>query len=99
MRVSGGTSHRDWQPRIGLTLSQSLVMERQPLSFFLKGAGALAALLLVTGLMDSRPEVHALRGMIVVGMAVIALKIVLRHYNIEWPPRRHRHVDSRRRSE
>lgn len=74
-------------------------MERQPLSFFLKGAGALVVLLLVTGLMEARPEVNALRGMIVVGLALVALKVVLRRYHIEWPPRRRRHVDSTRRSE
>jgi hypothetical protein len=85
--------------QIGTSLAELLVMERQPLSFFLKGAGALVVLLIVTGLMESRPEVNALRGMIVVGLAAIALKVVLRRYNIDWPPRRHRQVDSRRRPE
>jgi hypothetical protein len=77
-------------------------MERKPLSFFLKGAGALAVLLLATGLLEPRPEVNALRGMIVVGFAVIALKVVLRRYNIDWPPRRGRTTrqgDSARRPE
>ena len=72
-------------------------MERQPLSFFLKGAGALVLLLLVTMTMESRPEVNALRAMIGVGIAIIALKVVLRHYGIEWPSRRHRHIDPVRR--
>jgi hypothetical protein len=74
-------------------------MERKPLSFFLKGAVALAALLLVTTMMEPRSEVNALRAMIVVGLAIIALKVVLRHYNMEWPSRRHRHVDPTRRSQ
>jgi hypothetical protein len=72
-------------------------MERQPLSFFLKGAAALALLLLVTMTMESRPEVNALRAMIGVGIAIIGLKVVLRHYDIDWP-RRHRHIDPARRS-
>jgi len=74
------------------------VMERQPLSFFLKGAGALVVLLFVTTMMESRPEVNALRAMIVLGLAIVALKVVLRRNNIEWPSRRHQHVDPSRRS-
>jgi hypothetical protein len=74
-------------------------MERQPLSFFLKGAGALAVLLFVTTMMEPRPEVNALRGMIVVGLAIIGVKVVLRRYNVEWPARRHRPVDPSRRPE
>jgi hypothetical protein len=70
-------------------------MERKPLGFFLKGAGALAVLLLVTMMMKPRPEVNALRAFIVVGFAIIAVKLLLRRYNIEWP-RRHRHVGSSR---
>ena len=64
-------------------------MERQPLSFFLKGAGALAVLFVLTLLMEPRPEVSALRAGIGVGWGLIAVKVVLRHYNIEFP-RRHR---------
>jgi hypothetical protein len=74
-------------------------MDRQPLSFFLKGAAALVVLLLVTTLMEPRPEVNALRAMIVVGLAIIGLKVVLRRYDIDWPSRRHRHVERSRRSE
>jgi hypothetical protein len=80
----------DCHAHSGAGLAELLVMERKPLSFFLKGAVALAVLLLVTGLMEPRPEVNALRGMIVVGFAVIAVKVVLRRYNIDWPPRRER---------
>jgi ABC-type spermidine/putrescine transport system permease subunit II len=74
-------------------------MERQPLSFFLKGASALAVLLLLTSEMQSRPEVNALRAMIVLGLAIIVLKVVLRRYNIDWPSRRHRRFDPPRRQD
>jgi hypothetical protein len=74
-------------------------MERQPLGFFLKGAGALAALYLVTLLMESRPELNALRAMILVGLAIVGLKVVLRRYNVDWTPRRHRPIDRSRRPE
>ena len=63
--------------------------ERAPLSFFLKGLAALAVLFLVTLLMAPRPEVTALQGMIGFGAAVVIAKIVLRHFGINWPPRRH----------
>ena len=72
-------------------------MERQPLSFFLKGAGALALLFVVTLMMEPRPEVYALRASILFGLGVISLKVVLRRYNIDFPPRRHRHFDPPRR--
>ena len=63
--------------------------ERAPLSFFLNGLAALAALFALTLLMAPRPEVRALQGMIGFGVAVIALKLVLRHFGIDWPrPRR-----------
>jgi hypothetical protein len=65
-------------------------MERQPLGFFLKGAGALVVLGIVTMLMEPRPEVDALRAMIAVGLVLIAAKVILRHYNIEWLSRRQR---------
>jgi hypothetical protein len=68
-------------------------MERQPLSFFLKGTGALAVLFVVTLMMEPRPEVSALRAFICVGLGVIGLKVVLRRYHIDFPPRRHRHLD------
>ena len=63
--------------------------QRQPALFFIKGAVALLILLSVTLLMQPAPEVLAVRGMIAVGLLVIALKMVLRRYNIDWP-RRHR---------
>jgi hypothetical protein len=65
-------------------------MERQsqPVGFFVKGALALAMLFSVTLLMEPAPEVLAVRAMIVVGLLVIALKMILRRYNIDWPRRR-----------
>ena len=58
------------------------------LGFFLSGIGALIAMFLVTLLMDTTPAVNALRGLIVVGLAVVMLKIVLRYRGIDWPRRR-----------
>jgi len=65
-------------------------MERQsrPAGFFVKGVLALVILFAVTLLMEPAPEVLAVRAMIVVGFLVIALKMVLRRYNIDWPRRR-----------
>jgi hypothetical protein len=80
-------------------LSELLLMDRQPLGFFLKGAAALVVLLLVTTLMAPRPEVNALRAMIVVGLAIIGLKVLLRRYDIDWPARRHRQAQRSRRSD
>jgi len=64
-----------------------MAMEREApsLSFFLTGIGALLALFLVTLLMDAAPEVNALRGLIVVGLALVMLKMVLRYRGINWP--------------
>ena len=62
--------------------------EAPSLGFFLRGIGALLALFLVTLLMDPTPAVNALRGLIVVGLAVVTLKIVLRYRGIDWPRRR-----------
>jgi hypothetical protein len=39
--------------------------------------------------MAPRPEVTALRALIAVGCVIVGGKMVLRHYNIKWPPRRH----------
>ena len=61
---------------------------RAPLAFFLKGLAGLLVLFLVTLIMAPRPEVTALRAMIAVGAAIIVGKLVLRRYNIDWPPRR-----------
>jgi hypothetical protein len=60
----------------------------QPLSFFVKGAVALIVLFLLTLMMTPAPEVNALRAFIIVGLVIVGLKMVLRHYNISWPSRR-----------
>jgi len=39
--------------------------------------------------MAPRPEVTALRALIVVGCVIVGRKVVLRHYNIKRPPPRH----------
>jgi len=62
--------------------------EAPSLRFFLTGIGALLALFLVTLLMDTAPEVNALRGLIVGGLALVLLKMVLRYRGIDWPRRR-----------
>ena len=64
------------------------MLEPASLRFFLKGLAALAILFLVTLLMEPRPEVTALRGMIAVGAAIVVGKMALRHYGVDWPPRR-----------
>lgn len=64
--------------------------ERRPISFFVNGAAALVVLFLVTFTMEPRPEVYAVRGMIGVGLGLIALKVLLRRYGIEFPPRHNR---------
>jgi hypothetical protein len=60
----------------------------QPVRFFVKGVVALVILFSVTLLMEPAPEVLAVRAMIVVGLLVVAVKMVLRRYNIDWPRRR-----------
>jgi hypothetical protein len=60
----------------------------QPISFFVKGAVALIILFLVTFLMAPAPEVNALRAFIMVGLGLVGVKMVFRHYNINWPTRR-----------
>jgi hypothetical protein len=74
-------------------------MERQPLSFFLKGVAGLAVLFVVTLFMPPSSEVDGLRASIAFGLGLIALKVVLRHFNIDFPPRRHRPIDPPRRPE
>ena len=56
--------------------------------FFVNGAVAHMLLLVVTLAMTPAPEVNAVRAFIVVGLVVVGVKMVLRHYNIDWPPRR-----------
>jgi hypothetical protein len=60
----------------------------QPTSFFVKGALALIVLFLVTLMMTPAPEVNALRALIIVGLGIVAVKMVFRRYNVNWPPRR-----------
>jgi len=60
----------------------------QPTRFFLKGALALGVLFLATLLMAPAPEVNALRALIVVGLVITVGKMLLRHYNVNWPPKR-----------
>jgi hypothetical protein len=60
----------------------------QPMSFFVKGAVALIILFLVTLMMTPAPEVNALRALIIVGLGIVGVKMVFRHYNFNWPPRR-----------
>jgi len=68
-------------------------MDRQPLSFFLKGVAGLAVLFVVTLFMQASPEVDGLRASILFGLGLIALKVGLRHFNIDFPPRRHKRLD------
>lgn len=72
------------------SLSESQNMERQPVSFFLKGLGALAVLLILSVTMEPSPQVYALRALIGVGIGLVCLKIVLRRFNIDFPPRHRR---------
>src|SRR5438105_3734998 len=74
-------------------LSGYPTMERQPLSFFMKGAGALAVLFLITLTMNPRPEVSAVRAGILFGLGLIAVKVVLRRFNIDFPRRYHHPSD------
>jgi len=53
-----------------------------------KGAVALIILFLVTLMMAPAPEVNALRALIIVGLGIVGVKMVFRHYNVNWPPRR-----------
>ena len=72
------------------SLSESQNVERQPVSFFLKGAGALAVLFVVSLLMEPGPQVYALRALIGVGIGLVGLKVFLRRFNIDFPPRHRR---------
>ena len=63
---------------------------RPSIIFFVNGAAALIVLYLVTRKMDPRPELSVVRAMIGVGLGIIALKVLLRYYGIDFPPRRHR---------
>jgi hypothetical protein len=39
--------------------------------------------------MTPAPEVNALRALIIVGLAIVGVKMVFRHYNFNWPRKRH----------
>jgi hypothetical protein len=59
-----------------------------PLSFYLKGLAALFLFFLLTLAMEPAPIVDALRAFIGVGAAIVVLKLVLRHFGIDFPGRR-----------
>jgi hypothetical protein len=56
--------------------------------FYLQSAFALLVLLFITTLMTPSPALTALRGGICFGLALAALKMILRHNNISWPRKR-----------
>ena len=57
--------------------------------FYLQSALALILLYLVTLTMPTEPAVTAVRAGIVFGLALAVVKMILRHYNINWLSRRH----------
>jgi len=56
--------------------------------FYLQSLLALVLLYLVTLTMETTQAVTAVRAGIVFGIALAALKMILRHYNITWLSRR-----------
>jgi hypothetical protein len=62
--------------------------QRPSLGFFLKGLAGLVILLGVTLLMTPSPELNALRAFIGVGIALVCVKMLFRHFGIDWPRRR-----------
>jgi hypothetical protein len=56
--------------------------------FFLQAALALFLLLLVTLRMEPSQPLRAVQGGILFGIALAGVKMLLRHYNIRWPPGR-----------
>jgi len=56
--------------------------------FYLRGFLALVALLLLTLMMTTAPEVNAVRAMIVGGLVIVGGKMLMVHYRV-WPRRRH----------
>jgi hypothetical protein len=60
----------------------------QPLSFFVKAAAALIVVFLSTLMMTPAPEINALRALIIVGLAIVGIKVVFRYYKIDWPRKR-----------
>jgi hypothetical protein len=57
--------------------------------FYIQSALALALLFLITLMMEPNPAVTAVRAGILFGLALAGVKMILRHYNVNWPPRRH----------
>ena len=57
--------------------------------FYLQSALALVLLYLVTLTMPTEPAVTAVRAGIIFGLALAVVKMILRHYNINWLSRRH----------
>lgn len=56
--------------------------------FYLQSALALVLLYLVTLTMPTEPAVTAVRASIVFGLALAAVKMILKHFNINWLSRR-----------
>jgi hypothetical protein len=71
-------------------------MEATPvpsMRFYRQAALALVLLFGITLMMEPSPELtpmlRALQGGILFGLALAAVKMILRYYKISWPPRRH----------
>ena len=73
---------------IGVDADAGMRGHVQPMRFYLKGAIALVVLFLMTLIMAPAPEVNALRAFIAVGLLITGGKMLLRHYNVNWPPKR-----------
>jgi hypothetical protein len=56
--------------------------------FYLQSAFALVLLFLVTLMMESSPAVSAVRVGIGCALALAGVKMILRRYDISWPPKR-----------
>jgi uncharacterized membrane protein len=55
--------------------------------FYLQAALALGLLFLITLMMEPTSAVLALRIGIMFGLALAGVKMILRRYNVNWPPR------------
>jgi hypothetical protein len=66
---------------------------RPSMRFYLHSALALILLFLITLMIEPSleltPLLRALQGGILFGLALAAVKMLFRHYNISWPSRRH----------
>jgi len=56
--------------------------------FYLQSAAALVLLFLLTLMAEPGPAVTALRVGICFGLVLAGVKMVLKRYNISWPPKR-----------